>query len=182
MSGPSIGLLSDILDVECAGFRLQGHLNAPFITKVARTTLDETIPLNSLLFRTAAKAVVKAILRIRDEGLGLSERELHSAVVDLLSWKSSHLEFLKDAFRSCGLDVTDKPVIPVLTRKVDGEWACLSDATEWVSNYLIITPKELASCGVAIVTPTLSVRQRQALQELGVATLGRRLTGAVSYI
>jgi Domain of unknown function (DUF3883) len=160
---------------------LPGHLNAPFVTKVARTALDETIPLNSLLFTTAAKAAVRAIQRLRDEDVELSEGEIHSAVADLLSWKTSHLEFLKDAFHLFGLEVSSEPVIPVLTRRAGPEWACLSDARDWASNYSIMTPNALAACGVAILRPTLSVRQKRSLRELAEA-LGTSLTPTAARV
>jgi hypothetical protein len=152
---------------------LAAHLNAPFVPKVARTTLDETVPLNELLLQVAAETSAHAALELRDHSCDLTTEERDRAVVDLLSWRTEYLLKLTNAFTAMGLDLRQELLIPL--EGPASAWAAISRVQDWRTPLRILNARQLAACGIPILRGTLWPKQ---YERLGAATaaLGWALT------
>lgn len=140
---------------------LPAHLNAPFVPKVARTTLDETVPLNALLLDVAAQASVRAALRLRDDPGQLPSAERDRAIVDLICWRTEYQPRLVAAFEALGKDFAKEPL--VARESPLGGWAPLGSVHIWRESLRVLNAQRLAACGVPLVTSALRSKQCERL-------------------
>lgn len=88
---------------------LHGHLHAPFSTKLARTTVNESVTLNARLLDHAARATTAAVVTF-----AASEDVLPpTALVDLLAWDGVHHDRVTQTFADAGVDMHSARVVPI---------------------------------------------------------------------
>lgn len=109
-----------------------GHLNAPFLTKLARLGIDEEVPLNAMLLNQAASCCVESILFLRHGDPPIPR----TAVLDLLAWDRVHHERLVTAFKTVGLDITTADIVPILALPDGTEWGSIDSLYRWNSERL----------------------------------------------
>jgi hypothetical protein len=85
-----------------------GHLHAPFMTKLARTVLNEDVELNARLLDQAAYACAHAILKFHRDAAVLPE----IALVDLLAW-TGQIDRVQKAYDEVWGSLTSVAVIPI---------------------------------------------------------------------
>jgi hypothetical protein len=104
-----------------------GHLNAPFLTKLARLSIEEDVPLNSMLLDEAARCCAEMILFLREGKHSISR----TAVLDLLSWKETHYQRLVSAFDELGVEIKKADLIPIVPLLTGAEWGSLDSVHRW---------------------------------------------------
>ena len=106
---------------------LAAHVNAPFITRVARDHLDRSVALNRTLLDVAGEVAAAAASIVPSLGTEWGP----NVVVDLLSWADADVARLQNGFSSLGTDLSRAAVIPVVGERKRRGWAPASDARIW---------------------------------------------------
>lgn len=165
-----------------------GHLNAPFFTKVDRTALDATHPLNSALLDIAAEASLNAAAEMRrhtPEAGGNARRW----AAELVAWAPSSIARLSEASRRVhAMDLKDVAFVPVLPAAHTGQtpgaaaWAQPLDSLRWPrGDFAILTAAAAAESGLRIVDPGLPAATLDRLTKLCTA-MGRPLQASPSTL
>lgn len=147
-----------------------GFLNAPFYTKLARVDLDEGVPLNSFLLDRGADLCVAAISALKN-----SERpDRFTAVCDLLTWDSEHLQRLKNAFERASSELEKALVVPAVQHEPEVTWCALADTYVWNETDLELMDARVIArqADVAIVLPGLGSDRTARLEQLHQACFG----------
>lgn len=124
---------------------LGGHINAPFVTNLARVGLDHEQPVNRLMIECVAELCLDAAAAIAERS-GDANTSL-----DLLAWRD-RVEVLDEACRRTrGRDLADFVVLPTLLR----EWRPLNETRTWNQpDTRVITAEALTSdCGAVLADP-----------------------------
>jgi hypothetical protein len=96
-----------------------GHLNAPFITTLNRTAIEESHPLNSMLLDVAAELTLATCVALRDSGLEDARRW----VSDLLCWRQPYSDRLQEAARRVHhVDLADLDLVPLEALQSGRRW------------------------------------------------------------
>ncbi len=106
---------------------LAAHVNAPFITRVARDHLDRSVALNRTLLDVAGEVAAAAASIVPSLGTEWGP----NVVVDLLSWADADVARLQNGFSLLGTDLSRAAVIPVVGERKRRGWAPASDARIW---------------------------------------------------
>ena len=139
---------------ELARAPLQGHLHAPFSTKLARTAVDDDVPYNRLLMEAAAEAAVRAIIDFSDR----PDVVPASALVDLLAWQTPYHAAIEGGFVAADQEIDEARVLPIVATPDGRDRGSLNEAFAWDDEGLaIVTRERLASfAGAAVVSPEIS--------------------------
>lgn len=87
------------------------HANAPFFTKLARSSVSFGVGLNDFLLEEIAHLCVTAALWIRDADEGYAP-----LCLDLIAWDRDYLERLRAAFGARGLQLETAQLVPIIPR------------------------------------------------------------------
>ncbi|MGW5191740.1 sacsin N-terminal ATP-binding-like domain-containing protein [Kribbella sp. NPDC004138] len=124
---------------------LDGHINAPFVTNLARVGLDHEQPVNRLLIECVAELCLDVAATIAERS-GDANTSL-----DLLAWRD-RVEVLDLACRRTrGRNLADFVVLPTLLK----EWRPLTETCTWnQADTRVITAEILTSdCGAVLADP-----------------------------
>ncbi|MFI6901729.1 sacsin N-terminal ATP-binding-like domain-containing protein [Nonomuraea sp. NPDC050394] len=147
---------------EHAASPLLGHLNAPFFTKVDRTALDETHPLNRMLLTTVAETCLLAAVHLRQQQTPLSRR----VAIDLIAWQGDLAALVRDNVqRVHGACVEDVPLVPILDRHSHGQsWGTPHQTIRWPrSDLRVLTAEAACAVGSSVVDTALGARRLNRL-------------------
>jgi hypothetical protein len=122
-----------------------GHLNAPFVTKLARTTLSTSVHINSLFYDVAADICASTALALRHSTINIPP----SAVLDLITWEKSEQTRLLRSFADLNQDICTAELVSILPRPDGRRWAQLRDARRWDKETKIITAERVVKCAHA---------------------------------
>ncbi|MFE0904934.1 sacsin N-terminal ATP-binding-like domain-containing protein [Streptomyces rochei] len=135
-----------------------GHVNAPFFTTFDRTGFPADNPLNVLLLDAVAETCLAAAAVLRT----VPEPSMRQLAVDLVSWESergSAGRLRAAALRVYGSELTDVPLVPVLS--ADGAppeagWAPPQDAVLWPDlNLTVLTAHRAHESGIVVADPEI---------------------------
>lgn len=120
-----------------------GYLHGAFYPKADRTSLDATIPVNSLYIDEAARLCARTILALRQEDTArtaLSDEKRGKVIVDLLVWRqtlsiartevSSAPILMREAFAELGQAFTEADILPIVPRR-RGCWGKANEVWRW---------------------------------------------------
>jgi hypothetical protein len=148
-----------------------GHLNAPFVTKLARLDLAEKVKLNELFFDVAAELSASVLLVQRD----LPPILPRTVSLDLISWCGPDSVRLLNAFKAIGKDLPSEVLVPVVERTGGAPWASLKEAWTWQHDYQVLTAGCLAGvAGAPLIAPEAGADRTTRLEEF-VGLLGLTL-------
>ncbi|GIF52464.1 uncharacterized protein DUF3883 [Asanoa ferruginea] len=153
---------------------LHAHVNAPFFAKLARVSLEQSIPLNDTLLNEIAALCAEILLAASSAELTVGS----DTVVDLLSWTAAGADRLKSAFTQLGHDVATALVVPVHGHGPNDPRSSLSQVYTWDDgNRTVLTTGQLAASAHAPLLPTTVSKQRVKRLEVAAQLLAnRRLT------
>lgn len=117
--------LYTFLPMENSPSPLPAHANAPFFTKLTRTTVSFSVPLNEYLLNEFARLCVDAAFWFR----GADERYA-PICLDLISWDQSYVDRLTSAFEAKGLRLESAELVPINPRRYR-RFATVSEARRW---------------------------------------------------
>lgn len=152
-----------------------GHLNAPFVTKLARKDLEFGVPLNRLFAEVAGEVCASTLLALRDMA-GASFPM--GAYVDLLSWNPVFLPFLQNAFTAMGRDLRDEHLVPICRLSSGRTLGSPRTARVWTRPCAVFRVENLAvGCSAEVVSPAITGRRLDSLKAF-LAALGNAGTVA----
>lgn len=143
---------------------LAAHVNAPFITRVARDHLDRSVALNRALLDVAGEVAAAAASALPSLGTEWGPR----VVVDLLSWTDADVSRLHAGFHLLGTALPQASVVPVVGERKMLHWAPATGARIWVDDgrrVLTSTVLRQAS-GMPFVDATLGPERLASLRDV----------------
>ena len=146
---------------------LAAHVNAPFVTRVARDHLDRNIPLNRVLLDVAAQVCAAAAASLASQRL-VWARPL---IVDLIAWTPDEITRLRGGFAALGMDLGSAPVLPVVQNGTRRDWAAPDSSWRWEDKdkTLLTTEVMCRTTRLAFVDPKLGQDRQDALDGAFVA-------------
>lgn len=163
---PSAGRLYCFLPLD-AGERspLLGHLNAPFVVRLNRKSLEAGIPVNAFLFAQCARLATAAAQEIAQR-ITRGERLDRFAGVDLMAWETLSPQIgpsLLAASAAQGASIRNLPILPL----ADQGWGALAQVCEWTTTGELLKPAKLARLAQApLLDPKLGAERLKRVREL----------------
>ena len=150
---------------------IPAHVNAPFFAKLARVSLEESVPLNDMLLDQIAELSARLLLAAPKGSVQVPP----TALVDLLTWNSPSHSRLQAAFARLGSEAAAANVVPLAAR--DHRWGSLSEAFVWddSTREVITTAALTAHAGVPVVLADLSKQRTKRLDQAAQRLASRRL-------
>jgi hypothetical protein len=141
---------------------LHGHVHAPFSTKLARTSVNEQVVLNSLLLDYAAHATTAAVLAFREDESVLSE----VALVDLVAWDEQHYDRVTQSFADAQTEMEHVEVVPIEPLADGRRRAAFSRTYIWpYSGLTILNQARLArDAGAELVSAAIADQRLERLE------------------
>jgi hypothetical protein len=138
-----------------------GYINANFYTKIDRRSVDGTITINRLFISSAAQLCKHAIEFLIDQDWP----ESPGGVVDLLCWNGSYAHDIRQAFSGDEDTILKRALLPTRGVSRGTAWKAAQETFIWNTpedsclSVLAIS----AAAGPAILLPSLSAKQREAV-------------------
>lgn len=149
---------------------INGHVNAPFYTKLARLEANLQVGLNTFLMDQVAKLAAITAHRI----VGSTASTWRRVAVDLLSWDEKHGE----GFRRNAEALTGIPKVPSLVGS-KREWSPISDVMRWpeAAGQQFFNPGKVSGAGRrGVLDPDLGCERQDRLEQTAKGTWGVDLT------
>lgn len=142
---------------------LAAHVNAPFVTRVARDHLDRDIPLNRLLLDVAAQVCAAASATLADQRLVWAR----PVIADLIAWNADEITRLQGGFAAMGVDLASASVLPVVQDGRRPDWAAPNASWRWEDEDKALITTEMVSrtSQLPFVDPTLGPERLRALDD-----------------
>ncbi len=140
-----------------------GYINANFYTKIDRRSVDGSNIINRLFISSAAHLCKHTIEFLIDKNWP----ESPGGVVDLLCWSGSYVEDIRKAFGCADDSIAMRPLLPTRGANTEITWKAARGTFIWNSaeDSCLSVPAISAAAGPAILLPTLSVKQREAVSQ-----------------
>src|SRR6266446_1903988 len=141
-----------------------GYINANFYTKIDRRSVDGTITVNRLFTSSAAQLCKHAIEFLIEENWP----ESPGGVVDLLCWNGSYVRDIRQAFGDDEDDaIAMRPLLPTLGASTGIVWKAARETFIWNTpqDSCLSVAAVSAAAGHAILLPSLSIKQREAVSQ-----------------
>jgi hypothetical protein len=140
-----------------------GYINANFYTKIDRRTVDLNIILHRLFVLSAAKLCRHTIDFLIDKNWP----ESPGAVVDLLCWRGTYVNDIKNAFGTGDREIVERQILPTWSRNGVVKWKAASETFIWntPANSCLSPEAVSIATGDAVLLPSLPAKQRDSLRE-----------------
>jgi hypothetical protein len=149
---------------------INGHMNAPFYTKLARLDANLKVGLNDFLMNELALLAASTADRL----VGQTNLTWRRVAVDLVSWSGEHGKRFKDAAKAA----SGVPKVPtVIGSKTD--WSPLSEVIRWPEEVgeRFFSPAAVSQAGApAVLDPAVGQERIEALQQSAAAIWGYTLS------
>ena len=158
------GLLYCFLPLGEAGAApFSGYINANFYTKMDRRSVNDGIGLNRYFISEAVSLSCKLIQFLIDQNWD----ESPGAVADLLCWKGSYAEVVRQYFEKDEGGILESPLLPICAVDGQTQWAKPSETCIWeVPHDACLSAEAVTREGdTAILLDTLSLTQKVSLEK-----------------
>lgn len=152
---------------------LLGHLNAPFLVRLNRKSLEEGIPLNEFLFSMCARLAVGAAGEVADRN-ARGEKFHPYAGVDLVAWEAERDSSTGDAriAEVClgGEELERQALLPF----AGGRWGTIATACEWTATGPLFKAQKLVeTMDAPLLEPKLGDERKRRIEGLAWAVCQR---------
>lgn len=174
VSEPKAGRLYCFLPLEKGQTApLLGHLNAPFLVRLNRKSLEEGIPLNEFLFSMCARLAVGAAREVADRN-ARGEKFHPYAGVDLVAWEAEKDSSVGDErIAEVRLDVEDLGAQALLPL-AGGRWGTIATACQWTATGPLFKAQKLVeTMDAPLLDPKLGEERRRRIEGLAWAVSDR---------
>lgn len=140
-----------------------GYINANFYTKIDRRTVELNISLHRLFVLSAAQLCRRTIDFLIDQNWP----ESPGAVVDLLCWRGTHVNDIKNAFGNGDREIVERQILPTWSSNGVVKWKAATEAYIWnTAANCCLSPESISEAtGDAVLLPSLSAKQRESLRD-----------------
>ena len=138
-------------------------VDAPFFSDIDRRSANLLLPLNAFLLNAVADLCVKFVL-----GVGRTDNRVpQHACLDVVSWSSSQIKTLTNAFAKAGSSLSEVTIIPAISRRGHRRWTSLQNVVRWVPKpFVNVDPIRIAELCDAPIVATLSQQHLDRLERL----------------
>lgn len=173
-SEPKAGRLYCFLPLEKGqAAPLLGHLNAPFLVRLNRKSLEEGIPLNDFLFSMCARLAVGAAREVADRN-ARGEKFHPYAGVDLVGWEAEKNISAGDE-RIAEVCLGEEELgAQALLPLAGGRWGTIATACQWTATGSLFKAQKLAeTMDAPLLDPKLGEERRRRIEGLAWAVSQR---------
>lgn len=105
---------------------LPAHVNAPFFTKLDRNSVRFSVRYNAFLLEEIARLCIEAAFWIRD-----NSPDHGQLCLDLISWNSTYLLLLTNAFEESGKPLHEAELVPIVSLNGAPNFGAVTNVRRW---------------------------------------------------